>query len=681
MPAKKAMRRSKAVWTWLFLLTQDFSGVDLDSLQRFKRSLQAPDKVRRIIERRRKGELGALRRLCYRGYSVGGKGFILVCSAWLCLTAGCSRSQSQLFARPEVKELRRGHFLKVDSETPPAFSEAWQAVSLPDLWRISRPNQGGSGWYRFVLPGLIADSVNYSIHLPKLNMNAAVYINGHWVGDGGSFEPPVAQNWNRPLYYSFPSSLLSPEKNVVEVRLYAYAHDWGGLYPLYLGPHLELIERAEKQYFWQITVSQIASLLVLMLTLALAVMAVGNQDAVYRYWALGCGLYFLHSLSPHVRDIESSYQVGRWMIHASFDLFALFLVLGIHRWARVKKPWLEIAMVASIAGGAVLTYFLPNSLFMPVANALHLIPLVLGAYSLAVLVRYFASLGGPEAGLTIFAGVLALLLGVHALMIYFGFLPQDEPRLLKLIAPVLMMGFGGVLAGRYVRAANEAKALNLELGQRVAERETELKKQFDRLRKMEGEQVLAQERSRLMKEMHDGMGGRLISLLSLVEGGKPSRELLMGTLKDAVEEMRFIIDSLDPDIDDLGILLGLLRERTEPRLRGQGLKLVWKVGRLPESLVLTPEQSLDILRIVQECFTNILKHAGATEVELGTELSEESVSLYVKDNGMGLDSSTKRGRGLQNMRSRAQRLGGDLEVLSDEGGVCIKLGIPHPEAP
>lgn len=569
-----------------------------------------------------------------------------------------------------------------DGARPPAQDASWSSIALPDLWSDSRPSSEGSGWYRFSFEHLADGALGYAVYLPKVNMNAAVFVNGHWIGDGGSFEPPVSQNWNRPLYFPFPAELLEASGNVVHVRIYAYAHDWGGLHPLYVGPHTQLVERAEVQQAWQVTTSQVASVIVLLLAIAIGAMAVGREEPVYRYWAAGCLLYFVHSLSPHVRDIVVPYTFGRWLIHASFDVFALLLVLGIHRWADVDRPRLERAFVVIVGGGALVTLVLPSALFLTVANVLHLAPITLGAYGSWVMVGRFRQLGGPEAALTVIAGAVIITLGVHALLIYFGVLPQDEPRLLKLMAPVLMVAFGGVLVARYVRAANEAEALNEELVARVADKEAALLTQFERSRRLESEQVLAGERSRLMQEMHDGMGGRLVSLLAMVEGGAPSRELMSSTLVGALQEMRFIIDSLDPDIDDVGALLGVVRERVEPRLRSHGPRFVWRVIELPEDFKLGPEQSLDLLRIVEEALTNVLKHAGADVIELGTRVKGDRAGrelvIHIADDGGGFDVQSASGRGLENLRRRAERLGGRIDVTSGDEGTRVEVTLPCP---
>ena len=69
-----------------------------------------------------------------------------------------------------------------------------------------------------------------------------------------------------------------------------------------------------------------------------------------------------------------------------------------------------------------------------------------------------------------------------------------------------------------------------------------------------------------MADMHDGIGGQLISKLSLVENGEASKEQVAAALRECIDDLRLAIDSLEPAGDDLLPVLGNLRYRLEPRL-------------------------------------------------------------------------------------------------------------------
>ncbi len=587
-----------------------------------------------------------------------------------------------------VLHLDAAEWVASEADGPPPDEAAWAPAALPDLWSVTRPTFGGSVWYRFVLPPLLPEenpTDQLGVYLPKVAMNAAVFLNGHWLGDGGRFDAPVAQNWNRPLYFPFPRSLLE-DHNTLYVRVYAYAHDWGVLYPVEVGPHGVLAPQAERRTCWQVTTAQVASLLALLLALVLGALALGRRNAIYGYWALGSFAYFVHSLSGHLRDIPVSYPAGRWLIHVAFDLQAFFFLLSIHRWAGVRRPTLERALIAVWCLGALLLWGLPASMFLAVANSHHFLTLSLAIYGGTVVWKHRARLG-REVRL-VGGGLLAVVVvGCHAMLVYLGVLPQDTPRLLTLIAPLMILGFGGVLLAHHIRAARAADSLNDVLRERIAAKEQQLRAHFDRIQKLEAERLLAGERARLMQEMHDGMGGELVSLLSTLEGGQAAPQVLRTKVHGLLDEMRVIVDSLDPDIEEIGVLLGMLRERLEPGLVAQGITLRWRVGVLPEAHRLRPEEALDLLRILQEALTNVIKHAKANSVELATEMQGEAGSevllLTIRDDGVGVGAAAGHGRGRENMQARAARLGATLTIedAEPEPGTVVKLRLPVASGP
>jgi hypothetical protein len=120
-----------------------------------------------------------------------------------------------------ARALEAGRILLGPSPLPPPADHAgWQPVSFPDRWTERRPGRGGFAWYRFEVPGPAEAASVWGLYLPDVNMNAEAWVNGSPVGSGGRFSEPVARNFNRPLYFSFPSDLLDRSVNVIDVRLF-----------------------------------------------------------------------------------------------------------------------------------------------------------------------------------------------------------------------------------------------------------------------------------------------------------------------------------------------------------------------------------------------------------------------------------------------------------------------------
>jgi signal transduction histidine kinase len=182
-----------------------------------------------------------------------------------------------------------------------------------------------------------------------------------------------------------------------------------------------------------------------------------------------------------------------------------------------------------------------------------------------------------------------------------------------------------------------------------------------------------------MRELHDGLGASLVSALALVEDGASSDEVAEA-LRDAIDEMRLVIDSLEPAADDVPTLLGMMRTRVEPRLVRRGLRFEWAVSDLPRA-ALSSQDLIHVLRILQEAMTNVWKHARARVVTVSTAEARDAegrpgIRVTVADDGAGISPGARPGRGLANMRYRAERLGGVLDVRPATPGTVVELWMP-----
>jgi signal transduction histidine kinase len=184
-----------------------------------------------------------------------------------------------------------------------------------------------------------------------------------------------------------------------------------------------------------------------------------------------------------------------------------------------------------------------------------------------------------------------------------------------------------------------------------------------------------------MRDVHDGIGGNLVSTLAMVENRHASVDQVAAALRSSLDEMRIVIDSLDPMIDDLNILLGSFRGRMEPRIRSHGLRFSWEISDLPVITRLGSHEYLQILRIMQEAVTNVIKHAKAKVIRVQTGVRSASgrgpgVFIAIQDDGVGLGERCQPGRGHANMSERASQIGALLRIVETDLGTLVDLWIP-----
>jgi signal transduction histidine kinase len=241
-----------------------------------------------------------------------------------------------------------------------------------------------------------------------------------------------------------------------------------------------------------------------------------------------------------------------------------------------------------------------------------------------------------------------------------------------------------IMIDRHLAALSDAERARADLTLRLDEREAELAVTYDKLRESEQQQMLARERQRLMRDMHDGVGSSLMGALVVVERGEADAQQTAEMLRHCLDDLKLAIDSLEPVDSDLLLLLATARYRLEPRFEQVGVKLAWSVGELPPLPMITPEHALHILRIVQEIFTNIVKHAQAREVRLSVGEQNGEVVIDVVDDGVGFDATavtapadgSRRGRGLANLAARAAAIGATIVWTSTPGRTCVELRMP-----
>lgn len=584
--------------------------------------------------------------------------------AALALAAGAARADTTL---------REGRFLAGGGATPPPDGEpGWTPIVLPDRWRETRPATSGSGWYRFALDLSQPPHEPQAVWIEHASMNAAVFLNGAWIGSGGRMEPPVAQNWNRPLLFPFPPGLLRAGENVVDVQLHRLPDCYGVLGPVRVGALATLAPLHAARSFWQVELPRASTVACLVVALGMLAFWAGSRDPAYAAFAAVGLLLGVANLNYHVRDIPLPSHAWEALVCAAGILAAVAFALFAHRLAGWRRPRLEL-LFAAVGAASLALFAVDHAAFHPLYNALGLAALGIGAWSLAPLLSHARH--HDRALLLVYPLLAAAILAIlaHDLAIQLGGIEQPAPHLLPLATPLLVVGLGAMLTRRFVRAFRAA--------------EGKLEASVARLRDFERERLLAEERERIVREMHDGLGGHLVRTLSMVERRGAGAPEIVESLRAALEEMRLVIDSLDPGARDLAALLAHLRDRLGPRVERCGLRFEWAVQDVPDA-PLPAETLLDVLRILQEAVTNVLRHARATCIRVAAAEAPDGdgragVRIEVTDDGAGFVPGAAAGRGLDHMALRARRVGGTLRIrpASPGPGTCVELWLPTSPAP
>jgi signal transduction histidine kinase len=237
-----------------------------------------------------------------------------------------------------------------------------------------------------------------------------------------------------------------------------------------------------------------------------------------------------------------------------------------------------------------------------------------------------------------------------------------------LIAPALMMVCRTMLA----KHALDRSADKLQT--KATDGEQEFQRPDEALSIKRESLLISEERDRVMRELHDGISGDIVSIIALAEGTDPDLDQIARHARHALTDMRLIVFSLENYGGDLSLALGAWRERMESQVRAASIRLKWNVSDIPVLDWLNPAHVLDILRILQEAVANAVQHSGAATIEVDCHIVAEHIRITVVDNGHGCQSIERmNGKGLVNMRTRANRLGAALEIQSTSEGTSVVL--------
>jgi signal transduction histidine kinase len=223
----------------------------------------------------------------------------------------------------------------------------------------------------------------------------------------------------------------------------------------------------------------------------------------------------------------------------------------------------------------------------------------------------------------------------------------------------------------------------------VEQRTVQLAAQIQQREQVEHEHVLAQERARVARDLHDQLGSGLteISMLSARAGAasaaaeKRHEHLQQVELKaqEMVAALDEIVWAMNPKHDSTASLASYFCQYAD---RFLGLAMVacrTNVTPVRGDYGINSLRRHQLFLAFKEALTNVVRHSRATEVRLQFQADQDELQIVMTDNGRGLprDSGKADMDGVSNMRERLQELGGTFEITNEaEGGAMLRFCLP-----
>lgn len=565
---------------------------------------------------------------------------------------------------------------------------AAKTVVLPHVWDDERPPWQGDARYAVAWPEELSAGARsrLALYFPRIGARFRVWFNDTLVDEVYWNTPGYVDTSVVPHLVDLPAGLLRavPADNRLVIEVRGQLLRKSGLSPFSIGPREALDARYQRVQWWQVHVIWMVVACSVVLALLSGLIWRQSRERVFAFLSAASAAWALRlALSPLVNP-PMPFELWFYLHKLSYTLYCGFIYLFLwdlfdHRQGRLRSLGTGILWVGPV--------WLAATTLSDNYNLYRIWTGVLAVVALTALTLMFRrarwGLDGNQR-LLLVAGLVTVVTGVRDFgVVQLGWPGDADLRWMPVGSLVFLLTLASVLVQRTSSYLQQIGQLNQALEQRVKDKETELHAAFDRLREAERRQVLEDERRRLTRDMHDGLGSQLVQALNLVRAsGEVNPAAVTAMLQHALEELRMTLDSLEPLEGDLPAILGTLRQRIAPALDAAGIELDWQVQEVPPIDGLESHGVMQLFRCLQEVFANIIQHARARHVRVRTWVQEGRAMLSVDDDGRGLGEGYREGgRGMSNIRMRAAAIGAHVRFEANQPGTRVVFGFSMSKKP
>lgn len=571
-----------------------------------------------------------------------------------------------------------------DVQSPPA-----------DATQVTLPHRGHNissslTDYRIALhvePGFHGES-DLALCVPRWSINASVWLDGQKLLAPDSDRLDF-QNLFRPAYIALPMYIAAGEHRI-DIRLRSVAGTFPGLSEIWWGRQAVVARMCGALQDSQVGLRIGGLFLMMFITLVSISVFASQRDRQSLGFSIASLGWFLHHLVVlgWLGPLSDEGWITSYMITRPMTGFGgLFVLLCL---VNNRRRFLEQGLLALVFLSYASLALLPMAYWQwwLMGIAFVMLPLTLMAgmhlmWHASTQSRYFSDYA--------FAMCTFFGVGTNALDIarVNGVLPYSALSMTLWVAPLLAIAIGLLAIERLVRYLRYKKEAAISLQQELNAQKIQLAAVHAEVQAQREKIVLTEERQRLVRDMHDGLGSQLVSASALLKSGPmvESKAVELSELIDhALLDLRSMLDVFsshqfadgDESQDAVSLLLAMLRHRLAPVFRSQGVSFDWQASPMPHSFLTSDHDRLQLLRLLQEACTNIIKHANAQAIALRTHVSESAIVFEVSDDGQGIEASKAKsgkhtGHGLANMADRAARMGAQLAIESTHEGTCVRL--------
>lgn len=558
-------------------------------------------------------------------------------------------------------------------------------VRLPDTWSAASHTLAGMREYSFAFPAPADPEEGMLLLIPRRSQSAKILLNGEPVYRDVSFGMGHALRWYRPLLVSLPPEDLQRSGNELVIRVSAAEGSRAGLSSIAVGDLQALQREYALRILVQNTFPVFANLTVLAMAIPLFLIwaRARGEFSLYGIFALSVSIFAIRSMHTQVAELPFDSAWWRPLVIASLGWSLALVFTFLLRFAGIRRPGLEKAMAFYVLAGTAALFAWPAERVIADSTLFWYLP-VLVTELLCVGAFLWQTWHEPSRNRIILSIALMCIApaGIHDALWQASIIPFDSILWMPLVMPLMLVAISWVLADQFVRNHVALQSVNRELQRRVDEVTSELAISYEKRQAVERESIKSAERLHLIRDIHDGVGGRLALLLSNIERDALSRREIASFVREALADLRLILTARDVGSLEEALEEFCGRQRGLLGVAGQALDL--RVTPDAGKLALRPRQVLNVLRIVQEAVSNAAMHGGGSEIAISCSCPDKQLlEVTIRDNGRGIrdrgEMEVNHGRGLRNMKTRAAMLEGEIDIRSVTTGTEVTLRVPLAE--
>lgn len=487
-----------------------------------------------------------------------------------------------------------------------------------------------------------------------------------------------------PHLHALPADVLRQGLNVAEFELPA-SHNLGpaSVEQVCFGS-LAAMEPAFQANWWRMVgqPTAFAMLFGAMVVLALALWWLSGRQSAYA-WYVVC-LLPLMERSVYLATPARPGSPVLWIVignlsltilpHALYGFMSAYWRFSLPR----LEKFLRVATVGALLCLVFMTFAAQSRASGMVGGLFVLLVSVSGLAVVGAITRRLHALYWIEKGVVVWIGLFAFFVSLPEIINFHVPFAQRWMWTNPPAMAVVAMGLGYLLLRRMVvgsdlfAAATDAAAVDLDHAL------TPGSMPAARMWAEVSSGIAMRERRRMIADIHDGFGSRLVAVLVQARREFPHSAMHVD-IQRALLDMRLMIDAMDDSSRSLEVAMARFRHRLESAISAAGVDCEWKLDAIGAVVIEDRRKLVSLYRCLEELLNSSLRHSGANTLSVDTTATRRMLQIGIADDGVGIPSTgLPIDHGFERASIHAQAMGGSLRIGTGDDGIGTRCTLIAP---